>query len=371
MRYPITPEYLDAAPQSVVEAFLDMEEDILKEICRRFALTSELNEVALRHIRNLISTGLDLEEIQKIIAKYLNVAVSEVAAAFERAVMLNQSYYTFMPLVDISHIIRQTTTDMENMTRSLGFATRQNGKLKFNGIAETYQKALNKAELKLLSGGFTAQQAIADAVRELAGSGIRVVIYDSGHADHADVAVRRAVITGLTQISDQYAQEAAKTMGATKWEITAHRGARDKGEGWQNHKAWQGRVYTEQELYTICGFGAVDGLEGANCRHRRFPFLEGVSTPTYTEEMLNNIDPPPIMYQGKEYTAYEATQQQRRIERTIRKIERFRIAFEAANDTENANIAGVKLQRLKAEYKRFSAVAGLPLQADRMKVQGV
>jgi hypothetical protein len=93
-----------------------------------------------------------------------------------------------------------------------------------------------------------------------------------------------------------------------------------------------------------------------------------VSERTYTDEQLANIDPPPFEYQGKTYTAYEATQQQRKIERTIRKLKRERTAFESAGLTEDAQDISVRIRRLNAEYKSFSNAANLTLQKERMKV---
>ena len=47
------------------------------------------------------------------------------------------------------------------------------------------------------TGAISYNQAIFGAVTQLADSGIRVVSYESGHKDHVDVAVRRAVMTGI------------------------------------------------------------------------------------------------------------------------------------------------------------------------------
>ena len=121
----------------------------------------------------------------------------------------------------------------------------------------------------------------------------------------------------------------------------------------------------------MCGWGMVDGLEGANCRHHHFPFLEGVSKRTYTDEQLANIDPPPFEYQGKTYSAYEATQKQRQIERAMRKSKREIVGYEAAGQTEDAQDSAIRLRRLSQEYKAFSKAAGLRTQPERARVDGV
>lgn len=387
MKYPITPEYLDAAPEPIAIAMRELEKDILREICSRFKLTGELNEAAMNNIRALRAQGLDMETIEKMIAKHSKETLPQVQEALDRVVEYNQKYYNelaskasiaeplfWMTAADIAQIQSQTLDGYRNITRSLGFALQTNGKVTFQSIAKAYQAALDKAEVKMQSGAFTLQQSLEDAVRELADSGIYTIDYATGHRDRADVAARRAIFTGLNQLTSKYTETAAETLETDLYEITAHRGARDKGTGWKNHKAWQGKVYSTKDgskypnIYKVCGLGAVDGLEGANCRHHRHAFLEGVSERVYTDDELANIDPPPVEFEGRTYSAYEATQMQRKIERTVRKLERRRAAYNAAGMTGKEEQTGIRIRRLKKEYREFSRAASLPTQINRMKV---
>lgn len=387
MKYPITPEYLDAAPEPIAIAMRELEKDILREICSRFKLTGELNETAMNNIRALRAQGLDMETIEKMIAKHSKETLPQVQEALDRIVEYNQKYYNelaskasiaeplfWVTAADIAQIQSQTLDGYRNITRSLGFALQTNGKVTFQPIAKAYQAALDKAEVKMQSGAFTLQQSLEDAVRELADSGIYTIDYATGHRDRADVAARRAIFTGLNQLTSKYTETAAETLETDLYEITAHRGARDKGTGWKNHKAWQGKVYSTKDgskypnIYKVCGLGAVDGLEGANCRHHRHAFLEGVSERVYTDDELANIDPPPVEFEGRTYSAYEATQMQRKIERTVRKLERRRAAYNAAGMTGKEEQTGIRIRRLKKEYREFSRAASLPTQTNRMKV---
>lgn len=231
--------------------------------------------------------------------------------------------------------------------------------------------------MQVQSGAINYKQAIKTAVKQLADSGLKIVDYESGHRDQIDVAARRAVMTGVSQICAKYTEQSAEYLETPYFEVSAHSGARDKPgpSPWSSHKDWQGRVYSIRandiypSIYEVCGLGAVDGLEGANCRHRRFPWVEGVSERTYTDEQLAHIDDGlGCTFDGKTYTAYEAAQMQRRIERTIRKQKRLKNAYSVAGLEEDATAANIKLRRLNAKYKAFSAAAGLPEQRERMKV---
>ena len=155
--------------------------------------------------------------------------------------------------------------------------------------------------------------------------------------------------------------------------VNFHKGARDKDgpNGWENHKAWQGKVYSLKSgdkypnIYTATGLGDVTGLEGVNCRHMHFPFIEGFSERTYTDEELRKIDKPPFKYQGREDSAYEATQKQRQIETALRRIKRRLIAEKAAGDTDAYNADAARYRALNQEYRSFSNAADLPLQRER------
>lgn len=122
------------------------------------------------------------------------------------------------------------------------------------------------------------------------------------------------------------------------------------------------------DFVSTCGLGSVTGIGGANCRHSYWPFIEGVMERTYTDEELENIDPPPFEFEGKTYTMYEATQKQRQIERTIRKLKRERAAYRAAGLREKELAASIRINRLDKEYKAFSKAANLPQQRERMNV---
>lgn len=387
-RYPFTPELLDALPEDLAELFRALELVLLDEICSRLKAADELNEVTVQDIRALRSHGIDLKEIKKAIRKTSGISETKLNKLLDDVVDRNQQYYT--GLVDLAHVTQpetlvsvedtwaiyeQTKQTMRNITRSMGFLV-DAGRTMLPP-AKAYQWALDNAVMQVQSGAINYNQAIKTAVKQLAGSGLKVVDYESGHRDQIDVAARRAVMTGVSQICAKYTEQSAEYLETPYFEVSAHAGARDKPgpSPWSSHKDWQGKVYSIRtgdiypSVYEVCGLGAVDGLEGANCRHRRFPWVEGVSERTYTDEQLEHIDDGlGCTYDGKTYTAYEATQMQRRVEREIRKLKREKAAYKAAGLYEDETAVTIRLRRLNAKYKAFSAEAGLPEQPERMRV---
>jgi hypothetical protein len=387
-KYPFTPELLDALPEELAELYRGLEDTLLMEICSRLKAADELNEVTVQDIKALRAHGIDLKEIKKAIRKTSGISETKLNKLFDDVVERNQKYYT--ELIDLAHITQpetlidaaevaairaQTLDTFRNLTASMGFLV-DAGRTMLSP-AKAYQWALDNATMQIQSGAINYNQAIKTAVKQLADSGLRVVDYESGHRDQIDVAARRAVMTGVNQICAKYTEQSAQYLETPYFEVSAHAGARDKPgpSPWSSHKDWQGKVYSIRagdiypNIYEVCGLGTVDGLEGANCRHRRFPWVEGVSERTYTDEQLEHIDDGHgCTFDGKDYTAYEATQMQRRIERTVRKLKREKAAYKAAGLREEEQTVNIRIRRLNAKYKAFSAAAGLPEQRERMKV---
>lgn len=402
-KYPFDPPFLDALPEPMAELFREFGQELLEGICSRFKISGQLNEVTVDYIRALRAQGIDLKDIERAIRETAGISEKELKKLLDDVVERNQRYYTevidlakvtkpakLVEEADIDAIKRQTLDEFKNLTRSMGFLV-DKGRTMLPP-AKAYQWALDKAALKVQSGAVSYNEAIRGAVKQLADSGLKVVDYESGHKSQIDVAARRAIMTGVNQINQKYREESMDYLETDLVEVTAHRGARDIDgpKGWENHKKWQGKVYRWKKkrqkllekikaLFKLskgdypdfedtCGYGDVQGIGGANCRHSYWPFVEGVMERTWTDEELENIDPPPFEFEGKTYTAYEATQKQREIEATLRMLRREETAFEAAGLAEDAQAARIRIGRLNQEYEAFSEAAGLPLQRERMEV---
>ncbi|MDY3006207.1 phage minor capsid protein [Anaerococcus porci] len=181
----------------------------------------------------------------------------------------------------------------------------------------------------------------------------------SGRNYTLESASKMIVRTTLNQMTGEISMDNAKDMGQDLMEISAHAGARP------SHAVWQGQVVSisgENSKYLSLddiGYGEVTGFMGANCRHNWYPFFEGISEKEWTKEMLDDIDPEPFEFDGKEYTYYEATQKQRQIERTIRKYKHRVMMYEKVGDEESKLIAQVRLQRQRQLYKDFNKAGKL------------
>jgi hypothetical protein len=263
----------------------------------------------------------------------------------------------------------QTKSQMENITQTLGFVIDMNGKSIFTPMGEYLHRVLDTAVLEVTSGTFDYNATLKKVVSEMIKSGVRSVDYETGWSNRIEVATRRALMTGVTQVTNHINDRNADELGTDKFEVSWHSTARP------SHAEWQGRVYTKKQLVDICGLGSVTGLMGANCYHSYYPFVEGVSERQYTDDQLaqlNAAENKPKKYLDKEYTSYEATQRQREMETSMRALRR-KVKLFKAGGAEGKIIEDtmINYQDAMRKYKLFSKTMGLPQQMERVYIDGL
>lgn len=129
--------------------------------------------------------------------------------------------------------------------------------------------------------------------------------------------------------------------------------------------------YGYPEFIKSTGYGTGAGLKGWNCYHDFHPFIPGVDTPNYTEEevaQMNAEENIKRKFGDKEYTAYEATQRQRELERVMRKYgEETHLLELGGADDDTVLATKVRYQTASQEYAAFSKAMGLPQQRERIR----
>lgn len=327
-----TPEVTEAIPIALEQIFDSLQMSIMTEIVRMLLEAAEIIPSTGYKMSRLYDLGTSKKRIKDIVARTLNLSNKEVENIFTN---ITESGYNeaenafteqgkeFIPYSEneplqqfVRAVQEQTQNECKNITQSMGFAKRQpDGSLGFTPVADYYQETLDKAVTEIASGASDYNTVLEKTVTEMTNSGLRTVDYASGHSNRVTVAARRAVSTGLNQVVGKINEGNAEKLGTNYFEVSWHSGARP------SHQVWQGRVYSKEELESVCGLGTVTGLCGANCYHSYSPFTPGITPRTYTDEQLDKMNAEenkPVEYNGKTYTKYEATQRQRRFETAMR-----------------------------------------------------
>lgn len=378
-----TPEIMEAIPIALEQIFDSLQMSIMTEIVRMLLEAAEIIPSTGYKMSRLYDLGTSKKRIKDIVARTLNLSDKEVENIFTN---ITESGYNeaesafieqgkeFIPYAEnepLQQFVRavqtQTQGECKNITQSMGFAKRQpDGSLGFTPAADYYQETLDKAVTEIASGASDYNTVLEKTVTEMTNSGLRTVDYASGHSNRVTVAARRAVATGLNQVVGKINEENAEKLGTNYFEVSWHSGARP------SHQVWQGRVYSKEELESVCGLGTVTGLCGANCYHSYSPFTPGITPRTYTDEQLDKMNAEenkPVEYNSKTYTKYEATQRQRRLETTMRaQRQKIKLLEEGGADEQAIINARARYVKTSDEYVNFSKSVGLSQQWDRVTV---
>lgn len=380
----LTGDEIESLPIGLEKLFRGLEKRVMRDIIRRLKSTGEITRSADWQIYRSAELGKAIDEIKKEIAETLDGGDEEVNKLFDEAAKTSwardKKLYKSVGKPPVAYkdnetlkqlvaaVKAQTSNELRNITGTLGVATANKGRIKTVSLTEYFTDTLDNAALDISSGAFDYNTVLKRTVTELVNSGIRTINYDSVSkrptTARVDVAARRAVMTGVNQLTAKISEDNAKTLGTDMYEVTAHSCCRPE------HVEWQGGWYTMAQLKSVCGYGKVDGLKGANCGHDFDAVIPGVSEPSYTPEELQKMRAEELKkheYNGKEYTKYEASQRQRRLERTIAaRRHAVDLLEEGGADEQTIQTARASFQAVSQEYTRFSKAMGLPQQRERV-----
>jgi hypothetical protein len=348
---------------------------VLKDIARRLAKMGGATSSAAWQVERLLQSGKTYDYVLKELArisgrsnavlreefnKYAVKSVKYDNRILVQAGVLPAEYANLSPamLNVLEAGLRKTQGLLNNMTMTTA-----------NTSQVAFLEAADLAYMLVSHGAMSYNQAIRAAIKDVAAKGLKVIQYPSGRKDQLDVAMRRAVLTGVSQTAAEVSMKNLNEVGVGYIAVSAHIGARNKGDLPENHEMWQGRIYSTNgdpkypDFLTWTGYGTGEGLCGWNCRHSFYPYFEGISEQFYTPAMLKEYANKTVNYRGQTLSFYEATQVQRGIERDIRKAKRVAESLAEAGLDNQQEMAEVRT--LQAEMRNFVRQTTLHRQPER------
>ncbi len=368
------------------KAFRDLENRIMSDVVARLQEVGASTQVTDWELSRLAQYGVSEKRIDKWVAEAMGISEKEAKrilsdTTFSEYTKQKRAYQieglTQVPFKEnsqlqslIKSVTLQTKGTFQNITGSMGFASKTAaGRMHYQSLRDFYTTTLDNAMLDIQTGAFDYNTVLERAINTMTSSGLRTIDYASGWSNRVEVAVRRALMTGFGQVQRFMSEQIASELGTEYFEVSAHGGARPE------HAEWQGGIYTKDELETICGLGDPLGLCGINCYHSYDPFIPGVSVRRYSDEDLERLrqeDAEEHEWNGKSYNKYEALQEQRHMERQMRKYRRDAELLEQGGaDDELIENKRIKYQTKFSQYKAFSKTMGLPMQRDRIYNNGL
>lgn len=409
----LSPEYLWSIADSVVNIYDEMNSWAIKDIVERI-MAAELYEYdglpgtaryrawllnqAGEHYDNMAKKAAEITKKSEaeIMKLFIDAGLTAIENDFEpfgktlydirkdkRAAQILQSAY------------ERTNGELRNYTRT---TLDQNNKLMIN--------TLDKAYFEVSAGMKSYSEVIRESIDTVSKTGCEVEYPRSGHIDSIEVAVRRAVMTGINQGAANITLHNCEVLGTDYVIVDSHVGARyNENDKIANHMGWQGGVYKIHGTGTYSnekkgvinaikrflnkigfklkgdfipnleeetGFPSNPlGLCGYNCKHSFYVFIPEIDNP----DMYKHV----VIDEEASKKQYDLCQKQRRMERNIRKSKQMLLGYQTAIDNcknEHAKFElqleydkrAYKLRKQNKAYNEFCKENDLRKENERIKV---
>lgn len=321
-------------------------------------------------------SGLSVKELKAILEKVAkeNIGFADV---YYKARGLETPIYSQNKVLQrlVSSVYKASGTEFKNIAKNTGFRLLgDNGEPLLLDIDKTYKEVIDRCVIAVSQGKETYQQAMRSTLKQLSSSGVRRIEYESGYSRRLDSSIRMNILDSMRQVSNESQQLFGKEFDSDGVEISVHQNPAP------DHELVQGRQFSNEEFdnfqndrkaidYT--GMVFEPEFEGHdrrsiseyNCYHYIFSIVLGVSKPQYSDKQLKEIinsANKKTTFDGKEYTQYELTQLQRKIETAIREAKDTQIIARASGDDDLVLQSQTRITQLTTKYKQLCNVSGLP-----------
>ena len=415
----ITNEQIDLLIERLINRVDKANTYFLMKIGEKIKKIGSLKPTEAQQLIQILKYNGDIDEIMQELARYSNLNLNDIEEIFNVYAKKDQYFYKQfyeyrnIPFVDFAEhraLKRQTEAianmvaqQMYSFTRNsvLGYTIKDNfGNVQFLGLRETYDRVLEEAFLNVSQGKTTFDVAMADILKDIGGSGLKTIEYQSGRSVRLDSAIRMHLQDGLRLLHNENQKIIGDEFRYNGIEVTHHANAApdhiDTVDGKQfasidkiqeqindgtekqikqtdirDNQVWvKGKMYDD---YNAVNNSLQRQVSTLNCRHTIFPIVLGVSKPEYTEEQLQadkeknfqgfDID-------GKHYTLYEGEQLQRQLERRIRQQKDIQILGKASSNNELILSSQQKITKYTNKYKELCNISGLKPRMERLRVSG-
>jgi len=227
-------------------------------------------------------------------------------------------------------------------------------------VAQMYRDIINRAASRAMTGEITIQKAVAETVIEWSKRGVLTSFVDKGGKTwRLETYAETAIRSTINNLYNDVTIERTKEYGTDLVLVSSLPDPREACSRIQGKVASLSNPSSNPKYPSVYDFGYGEpwGLRGINCRHRFFPWFEGISEnnqPQYSEsEMAHNR---------------ELRQRQRFLERQVRQAKRELKLAEIIGDEEMIQAKKKLLRNRQARIRKFVAEHDLTRRYDREKI---
>lgn len=355
--------------EKLIKMYNELELKLLDEIVKHFKINEEFINSDYWRMQKLEELGLLNNEIVQYLStmidktpKEINDELSKIGIETLDMKKLNKAHKDGFLKMDpsilmekqvaqnlVKHSYNELTNRFLEISNKVDTATR-----------DAYLDIVEKVYLQT-SEGTTYQEAIRSALLELGNQGISTLKYkiidENGKAvgiRNYDVegAVRREILTATHNLVNNINLEVAQELDAEYLYLSEHSNCREQ------HFSWQGTIIKRENLVEVTRLGEVDGMGGPNCKHYPTPYFGEARG-----SELKKISKEEAEKQSK------LSQQQRYLERGIRKWKRKERIFKTAEDKEYYEKCKDKVKEWQLRNKKFTEENNLKRAFSRENVE--
>lgn len=399
----IDDKLIDIVIERLISRIEDTNTYILQEIGNSIKQIRDITPSKRQQLIQILKYGENYQDILNKLSKMTNLNLKDVEDIFKEVSKKDLNFaknfykYKNIPFVEYEQneaLKRQTEAlsnivknEMYNFTRAnlLGYTIRDiNGRVQFIGLRETYNRVLDEALVNVGTGKENFDSAMTRIMKDIGGSGLKTIEYESGRSMRLDSAVRMHLKSRLRELHNENQKILGDEFGSDGVEISTHshpapdhlmQGHQFSNEEFEKLQSGQEATDYKGKKFTLDhdGNGNYRPISEMNCYHYIFSIILGVSQPEYNEEELQKIldeNNKGAEIDGKHYTLYEISQLCRQFERKIREQKDIQILGKSSNNLELISDAQSKITILTRKYKEVCDISGLPYKAKRLAVVG-
>ncbi|MBM6648985.1 phage minor capsid protein [Bacillus sp. RIT 809] len=370
----LPPEKLQQLSIFVVDIYNAIEEELLLNMARilksdmDLLLTAEnaeqyqhwrmvqLNKLGVLNKQQLNTiarhSGKTAEEVKTMLQAAGSAAINQHESIYTKAVKLGllkvaPPMASSAALISILNAYERQALDVFNLVNTT----------MLNQAQQVYLDVLNQTVGKVLGGVITPQQALRQTVSKWAQKGIPAFIDKAGRKWSTEAYINNVTRSTSNNVANEMQDKRAEEYNCDLVETSSHLGARP------GCAPYQGKIYSmsgkskKYPAWSTTTYGEASGILGCNCRHLKYPYIEGMSKRTYE----------PYDY-AKNDKVYQESQQQRSLERQIKKAKREVKMLEAIGDKEGVKLSKNKVSQRQANMRDFIKATGRKRQPNREQI---
>lgn len=338
----------------VVDVFLSIEEQILSNIANYLSRNDRLLEDDIQswQVQQLSMVQEMSQENLIAIAEEAGVAIDEVIEMLELAGFgaVDEIEGDLTEAAQAGRLLAPATAAESMALRNVILAYAASARDTFNLVNSTmlaqgnqiYLDIVNQTVGKVLAGTMTPRQALVQTAAKWAEKGVPALIDKIGREWSTEAYVNAITRSMTNNVAHDMQEARMDEYDCDLVVISSHMGARPKCA------AHQGKIYSRSgkskkfPSLKNTSMGKPDGLFGINCRHKMYPYIDGITRKTYEKYPY-----------AENKRIYEESQKQRYLEREIRKAKRELQMIETLGDDEMIAKATAKVREKQTNIRAF------------------